>query len=142
MSVSEYLSPFIGRLVLGWFFLSQVAFYGGDWGGTVALMTMRGVPAAPFVLAVTLLLTVMGSASLIMGFHTRYGALLLFAVTVVTTVMVHDYWHITQNPAARQADFELFACYAAISGGLLLLVGQGPGPLAIDNASGPGPKKK
>ena len=141
MSFSEYLSPFVGRLVFGWFFLSQVAFYGGEFDKTGLQMTLAGVPSAPFVLAITLLLVVMGAISLILGFHARYGALLLFAVTIVTSVVMHDYWHITGDPAARQAHFELFACYAAIAGGLLLLVGQGPGPLAIDNKGG-GPKKK
>jgi len=141
MSFSEYFSPFVGRLVFGWFFLSQVAFYGGDWDKTVLQMVVAGVPSAAFVLAVTLLLVVMGSISLILGFHARYGALLLFAVTIVTTVVMHDYWHIVGDPAARQAHFELFACYAAIAGGLLLLVGQGAGPLAIDNR-GSGQKRK
>ena len=141
MSFSEYFSPFVGRLVFGWFFLSQVAFYGGEWNSTIELMTFRGLPSAPFVLAITLLLVVMGSLSLIVGFHARYGALLLFAVTIIATVLMHDYWHITNNPAARQADFQLFASNAAIAGGLLLLVGQGPGPLAIDNRAG-GQKRK
>jgi putative oxidoreductase len=141
MSFSEYLSPFVGRLVFGWFFLSQVAFYGGGWDSTIELMTFRGIPSAAFVLAITLLLVVMGALSLILGFHARYGALLLFAVTIIATIMMHDYWHISDNPVARQADFQLFASNAAIAGGLLLLVGQGPGPLAIDNR-GSGQKRK
>jgi putative oxidoreductase len=142
MSFSEYLSPFVGRLVFGWFFLAQAAFYGDNWHDTVLQMMIAGIPVPPFALALTLLLVVMGAMSLILGFHARYGALLLFAVTIVTAVLMHDYWHIVGDPAARRAHFELFACYAAIAGGLLLLVGQGPGPLAIDNASGSGPKRK
>jgi putative oxidoreductase len=140
MSISELLSPLVGRMVFGWFFLSQVAVYGGDWEGTVTLMTFRGVPGAAFLLALTLLLLVMGSLSLILGFHARYGALILFSVTIVAAVTMHDYWRIT-DPAARAADFELFACNAAIAGGLLMLVGLGPGPLAIDNSKS-GQKKK
>ena len=141
MSISEYLSPLFGRLVLGWFFLSQVAVYGGDWDATVTLMTFSGVPAAPFVLALTLLIVVFGSLSLILGFHTRYGALMLFAVTIIAAVLMHNYWQIRDNPVARQSDFELFACYVAIAGGLLLLVGQGAGPVAVDNVQGGGKKK-
>jgi len=139
MSASEFLSPAIGRFVIAWFFLAQVAFYGGDWNATVELMTFRGIPAAPFMLLVALLLLVMGSISLILGFHTRYGAMLLFAVTVIATTLLHDFWQIHDNPIARHADFDLFARGIAIAGGLLLLVGMGPGPLAIDNG---GKKKK
>jgi putative oxidoreductase len=61
-------------------------------------------------------------------------------VTIVAAVLMHDYWQIRDNPVARQSDFELFACNIAIAGGLLLLVGQGPGPVAIDNS--PGKRKK
>ncbi len=141
MSISELLSPLVGRLVFGWFFLTQVAIYGGDWDGTITLMTFRGIPGAAFLLALTLLLLVMGSLSLILGFHARYGALILFIVTILATVSLHDYWRIADNPSARAADFELFACSAAIAGGLLMLVGLGPGPMAIDNAKS-GQKKK
>lgn len=141
MSISELLSPLVGRLVFGWFFLTQVAIYGGDWEGTITLMTFQGIPGAAFLLAVTLLVMVMGSLSLILGFHTRYGALILFIVTVLTTVLLHDYWRITDNALARAADFELFACSAAIAGGLLMLIGLGPGPMAIDNVK-PAQKKK
>jgi len=138
MSASEFLSPVIGRLVIAWFFLAQVSYYGGDWDATVELMTFRNVPAAPFVLLIALLLLVLGSLSLILGFHVRYGAMLLFGVTIITTVLMHDFWRIHGNAIARHADFELFARGIAIAGGLLLLVGIGPGPLAIDN----GGKKK
>ena len=141
MSLSEYLAPFVGRLAFAWFFLLQVSSFGGDWNGTIALMAFRGIPAAPFVLALTLFVLILGSLSLIFGFHTRHGAMLLFAVTILATVLMHDYWQIRGNPVARHADFELFACSIAIAGGLLLLVGQGPGPLAIDNRMG-GKKKK
>lgn len=140
MSVSEHLSPLIGRLVFAWFFLVQVATYIGDWEGTITLMAFRGVPGAAFLLAVVLLLLIMGSISLIFGFHTRYGALILFIVTIISNVLLHDYWRVT-GEAARAADFKLFVSNAAIAGGLLLLVGMGPGPIAVDNAKGGGKKK-
>ena len=139
MSVSEYLSPLVGRLVLVWFFLSQALHYGGEWGATTSLMAFSGIPAAPFVLLVTLMLLILGSLSLLFGYHTRHGAMLLFGVTIVATVLMHDFWHIHDNVAAHHADFELFARNIAIAGGLLLLVGLGPGPFAVDNSQG---KKK
>jgi putative oxidoreductase len=141
MSFSEMLSPLVGRLVLGWFFLIQVVLYAGDWEGTLSLMAFRGIHGAAFILVFTLLLLVMGSLSLIFGYHTRYGALVLFIVTVIATVWLHDYWQIRGNPVERAADFELFACHAAIAAGLLMLIGLGPGPLALDNRRS-GPKKK
>jgi len=139
MSLSEHLSPLVGRLVFAWFFLVQVTAYGGDWENTITLMTFRGIPGAAFILAVILLLLVMGALSLILGFHTRYGALILFIVTIIATVTMHDYWRIN-DAAERAGDFQRFVSNAAIAGGLLLLVGMGPGPIAVDNAKG-GKKK-
>jgi putative oxidoreductase len=133
MSISEYLSPFIGRLVLAWFFLAQVSYYGGEWSATISLMTFRGVPVAPLLLVVVMTLLILGSLSLLFGFHARYGAMLLFGVTLVATILMHDFWQITDNATARQADFDFFARNIAIAGGLLLLVGMGPGPIAVDN---------
>jgi putative oxidoreductase len=133
MSVSEYLSPLVGRLVLAWFFASQLLHYGGSWGATVSLMSFAGIPAAPFLLLVALLLLLLGSLSLLLGYHTRHGAMLLFAVTVVATALMHAFWQINDNAVARQTDFELFSRNVAIAGGLLLLVGLGAGPFAFDN---------
>ncbi len=141
MSISEYLSPLIGRLVFVWFFLTQVKHYGGDWGATVSLMNFSGIPAAGFLLLVALMLIILGCLSLLFGFHTRHGAVLLFGVTIVATVLMHDFWRINDNASARAADFELFARNVAIAGGLLLLVGMGPGPVAFDNRLG-GKRKK
>jgi putative oxidoreductase len=136
MSLSETLAPLIGRFAFGWFFLMQVMVYGGDWDGTITLMAFHGVPAAAFLLVVTLLLLTMGALSLIFGFHARYGALILFFLTLTAMVVLHDWWRITGNPSLRGVEFELFACHAAIAGGLLMLIGMGPGPLAIDNKAG------
>lgn len=141
MSISELLSPLVGRLVFGWFFLIQVAMYVGEWENTITLMSFSGVPGAAFLLALTLLLMTMGALSLIFGYHTRYGALVLFMVTIIATVAMHDYWR-AADAGQRAAEFRLFAGNAAIAGGLLMLIGMGPGPVAIDNAGRGGPRKK
>jgi putative oxidoreductase len=141
MSFSEYFSPLVGRLVLAWFFLSQVARYGGTWDHTILEMKVAEVPAAPLVLVFVLTLLILGSLSLIFGFHTRHGAMLLFAVTVIAAMLMHAFWRLSDYDG-RQAEFDLFALDIAVAGGLLLLVGMGPGPIAIDNRMGGGKKKK
>jgi putative oxidoreductase len=138
MSISEYLSPLVGRLVLAWFFLSQVGRYGGAWDRTIVDLRVADVPAAPLVLVFVLTLLILGSLSLIFGFHTRHGAMLLFAVTVIATMLMHAFWRISDYDA-RQTEFNFFALDLAVAGGLLLLVGMGPGPIALDNRGG---KKK
>jgi putative oxidoreductase len=132
MSISEHISPLVGRVLIAWFFLSEVLSRIEDWEGSVELMHMRHVPNAHLLLALALVVMALGAVSLILGYYTRQGALLLFAYTVIVTVLMHDYWRI-ENTIERSADYELFIRNLAVAGGLLFLVGMGPGPFAIDN---------
>jgi len=57
-------------------------------------------------------------------------------------VTMHDFWHFPEA-AGRAQQFAIFARDFAICGGLLLLVGLGPGPFAVDNRpKGGGGKKR
>ncbi|HTP78754.1 MAG TPA: DoxX family protein [Rhizomicrobium sp.] len=137
MSFSEYISPLIGRLVLAWFYLSEAVHYAGQWDATVQLMALRNMPVPPLLLALTIIALFLGGLALVLGFHTRHGALLLFAFTIAASLAMHNFWQI-QNPLERAADYEIFSRNMAIAGALLVLVGIGPGPIAIDTV----PKKK
>ncbi|MEJ1967335.1 MAG: DoxX family protein [Rhizomicrobium sp.] len=132
MSFSEYISPLVGRLVLAWFFIGEAIRLASQWDATIQLMTMKNVPVAPVLLALALIVLVLGGASLVLGFQTRHGALLLFGFTIIVSVAMHDFWTI-QDAVARDSDYETFARNMAVAGGLLLLVGMGPGPVAIDS---------
>ena len=132
MSFSEYISPLVGRLVLAWFFMSEALSYANQWDGTIQLMALKNIPGAPLLLALALIVMFLGGLSLVFGFQTRYGAVLLFGFTLVVSAAMHDFWRIG-NAIDRAADFDIFARNMAIAGGLLLLVGMGPGPVAFDS---------
>jgi putative oxidoreductase len=138
MSFSEYVSPLIGRLVLAWFYLSEGLRYVSQWDATIQLMALKHMPAAPLLLALTVIVLILGGLSLIVGFQTRHGATLLFGFTILASVAMHNFW-VIHNPIERASDFELFARNMALAGALLILVGMGPGPIAIDTIE---PKKK
>jgi putative oxidoreductase len=133
MSFGESIAPLFGRWVLAWFYLTQAYHHALDWDNTALLLTMKAVPTPPAVLLVTLIGLVMGSLSLLVGFRTRVGALVLFAITIGATVTLHDYWHL-EVEIARDADFDIFARNIAIAGGLLLLIGMGSGRFGFDGA--------
>ena len=134
MSISETISPFLGRVILAWFFISEAWWRIRDWDGTVTLMHMKHIANAEPLLALAVVLMALGGISLLLGYYARTGALILFALTIVMSVMIHDYWKIT-NVVDRDADYDLFIRNMAIAGGLLFLVGMGPGPFAIDQPS-------
>jgi putative oxidoreductase len=129
--LSELISPLIGRWLLAWYFLSSAWALANGWDQTVQDMMHKGLPAAPLLLALALIVMLLGSLSLILGYQTRYGAMLLFAFVVLTSVAMHDFW--LMHAPQQQAEYELFARNIAIAGGLLLLVGMGPGRFGLDN---------
>jgi len=73
---------------------------------------------------VVLLLIAMGSISLLFGYNTRHAALMLFGLTMVAAVTMHDFWHFADGHE-RADQFGMFVRDFAISGGLLLMVGLG-----------------
>ena len=131
MSFGESIAPLFGRWVLAWFFLTQAYSHALDWNSTALLLAMKAVPIPPAVLLVSLVGLVIGSLSLLLGFRTRIGAVVLFAITIGATLTLHDYWRL-QADLARQADFDIFARNLAIAGGLLMLVGMGSGRVGFD----------
>jgi putative oxidoreductase len=131
MSFSETISPFLGRCALVWFYLTAALNILGDWHGMAAMLTAKHVPLPPLVLLLVMLVMLMGSLSLLLGYHARHGAVMLFGLTIVGAVVLHDFWRI--SGPTRAAELGLFARDVAICGGLLLMVGMGPGPFSIDN---------
>jgi len=127
MSREESIAALIGRCMLGWFFLMMTYLYGSDWSTTVILLATKGVPGAPVLLFVGLATNLLGSISILSGSHAKIGALALFAVC--------DYWKSAAAVLSREASFNIFARNIAIAGGLLLLIGVGPGKFALDNGA-------
>ncbi len=132
MSFSEFISSLVGRLALAWFFLSEAISYADNFDATVSLMAIKHVPAAAPLLALALIVMFLGGLSLALGYHARHGAMLLFGFTLAATLAMHDFWTI-KDAVDRAADYETFARNIAVAGGLLLVVGIGPGAFAIDN---------
>jgi len=142
MSLSETISPFFGRCAFVLFFLNSAHDIMANWHEVTGELAAKHVPIPPLVLLVVLLVIVMGSISLLFGYHARHGALILFGMTMVAAVTMHDFWHFT-DAHVRADQFGLFARDFAISGGLLLIVGMGPGPFAVDSmGKGGGGKKR
>jgi putative oxidoreductase len=141
MSFSETISPFFGRCAFVWFYLTGAMDILGNWHGITTDMANKHVPLPPLVLLVVLVFILLGCISLLFGYHTRHGAVLLFGLTMAAAVTMHDFWHYSEA-SARADQFAIFARDFAICGGLLLMVGMGPGPFAVDNAGKGGGKKR
>lgn len=141
MSFSETISPFFGRCILVWFYLASAMDIMGNWRHVAETMAAKHVPLPLLVLLVVLIFILLGCISLLLGWNTRHGAVMLFGLTIVAAVTLHDFWHYA-DAQARAVEFGIFARDVAICGGLLLMVGMGPGPFAIDNRSQGGGRRR
>ena len=108
MSFSETISPLPGRIAFVWFYGSSAMDIFNHWSGYVGQLSDRHMPLPPLMLVVALLLIALGCFSLLFGYHTRHGAVLPFAVTIIAAVTLSDFWHFT-DAATRAVEFELFA---------------------------------
>jgi putative oxidoreductase len=138
MSLSETISPLIGRWLLVWFYAGSARHIATDWQDVADQLVARHVPLPPLAMLVVLVLLAIGMLSLAVGYQARHGAVMLFGLTIAAAFFLHDYWRMA-DPALRQMEREIFTRDVAICGGLLILIGLGPGPFSIDARGG---KKK
>jgi putative oxidoreductase len=87
------------------------------------------IPAISLILPGTIVLHLLGSMCLIVGYQTRAAALVLAVFTVVATLKVHAYWRLPDEEQLGRS--RILTANLAIVGGLLLLAATGPGPLSI-----------
>ncbi len=137
MSFSELISPLIGRLALAWFFLSEVYTLAGDWDGQVALLTFANFPAPPVLLALSALLVMtLGGLSLLLGFHARHGAVLLFGSFHRRRNRVDARLLASQGRRRTRRGLRDLRAQHRRGRRLLLVVGMGAGPFSLDNTTG------
>ena len=116
----------VGRVLLAVLFLMTV------WSGGPSADYLKSLgyfaPAAMSVFAHVVEWIIV--VSLLLGFGTRYGALLAIVFVVIAFATAHRYWEFPQ--AAQSLQFTLLSKDLAVTGGLLLLFVTGPGQLSVD----------
>lgn len=114
---------FAGRAMLALIFI--LSGYGkiGGYQGTLGYMASMGVPG--WLLPPTVALELLGGIALVIGFQTRWVALLLAIFSVVAALLFH-------GNVGDQMQFILFFKNIAMAGGLLLLTVNPLGPWTLD----------
>jgi putative oxidoreductase len=125
-SALESVAEVAGRVLLASLFLLSGLAKLGAYGGTVAYMSSAGVPVA--LLPVVIATEVLGALLTVLGWKTRVVAFLLAGFTLLSALIFHSNF-------ADQVQMIMFLKNLAITGGLLLLVANGAGPLSIDRHS-------
>lgn len=117
--------PLAGRICLALIFLKAGVSHLLGFSGFVSTIADKGLPI-PAVVGVGAIVALLGGAlSLILGYQTKIGAILLIVFLIPTTLLFHP-------PVAGQ--FNDFLKNLALIGGLLIIMSSGPGLISVDGS--------
>ena len=116
------------RLGLGLIFLASGLGKLTGWSGTSGYAASKGVPEA--LLAGAVALEILGAASLLAGWRTRWGVAALVVFLVPVTAVFHAPW--AGQGAEVQLQLVQLLKNLAIAGGLLAVAAAGPGAFSLD----------
>jgi putative oxidoreductase len=120
----------IGRVLMSVIFLRAGFSKLTGLEGTSAYMTSHGLPAPYFFAVLAGLVEFFGSLFVLLGFKTRYAALLMALFTLTAAFIGHPFWSLPPDQYANQLAH--FMKDITILGGFLILLVAGPGALSID----------
>jgi putative oxidoreductase len=123
MSTLEKFTELSGRILIAAIFLLSGLNKIGTFANTQGFMESAGVPGA--LLPLVILIEVAGALAVIVGWQTRYAALILAAFCVLAGVLFHSDF---SDPMQKI----LLLKNLAIAGGFLLLSVRGAGELSLD----------
>ena len=127
---------FIARLALAILFLWGGAMKLLGYAGFVAYLHTKNVPYASYAAIAAAAFELLGGIALVLGVRTRAVAFLLAVYAIVTAILGHDFWNMTQA-ALQQDEVVHFWKNVAIAGGFLLLTVTGAGRASVDGLRAP-----
>ncbi len=109
-----------GRSLLGLYFIGPGLSKVFDFSSTLALMRMKGVPFSSVLLPLTIVIQLLGGIFLILGRNLRLTAFILFGLTIVINIYIHNFWTLNGDPSQGH-EIQNFVKNLAIAAGLLVL---------------------
>lgn len=119
-----------GRILLAVLFIISGWGKIGNFAGTAGYMASAGLPFVEVLLAFTIAIELSGGLLLVLGWKTRWAALVIFLFLIPATFIFHAFWSAPVEQAAMQQI--QFLKNVAIMGGMLLLAASGPGAWALE----------
>ena len=110
----------VGRSLLGLYFILPGLSKVFDFASTLALMRMKGVPFSLVLLPLTIVIQVLGGIFLVLGRNLRLTAFILFGLTILINLFIHNFWALTGDPSQGH-EIQNFVKNLAIAAGLLVL---------------------
>jgi len=120
------LAHLIGRILLVLIFLQSGIGKVGNFEGTAKYMASHGMPSPTFFLIGAIFFELVGSITVITGYFTRLGALLLIIFLIPTTLIFHTHFTDPMQKIHFMKNVSMF-------GGCLILLTAGAGRFSLDH---------
>lgn len=118
------IADLLGRLIIGLFFFFEAVdsiVYFKDMKET---LTSYGITwAQDLLIVLSIIILILGSVMVIIGYFASFGALLLFIYWFTFTIVVYAFWN--DMPGEKTMTIKFFSRNMALCGGLLILVANG-----------------
>ena len=116
--------PLAARICLSLIFLHAGFNHLTGFQQFVQVIATKGLPAAPVLAVLTIAFLLLGAVSLLFGYKTKIGALLLILFLIPASLFFHP----------PGTDLTGFLKNLSLIGGLLMTISSGPGLLSLDGS--------
>jgi putative oxidoreductase len=131
MARSDDFALLVGRLAIALLFLPSGFNKLIGFSGFAAMLAGKGLPFPEAWAAAAVLCELGGSLLILIGFQTRWAALVLAVFSVIAALLSHRYWTMPDLAAAAANRIQFYK-NIAIAGGLLFLHVAGAGRFSLD----------
>jgi putative oxidoreductase len=126
---SMKITALTGRILFSLLFIASAP--GHFKAETIAYASAAGVPLASLAVPASGILALVGALSVMLGYKTRWGAIALIAFLAPVTIMMHNFWAVT-DPQMHQMQLINFMKNLGLIGGALTFVVHGAGAYSLD----------
>jgi putative oxidoreductase len=130
MNATNAFLSLVARALLGALFMVAGIRGALAFAGTAAYMGRLGFPLPEVAAVLTIAIEVGGSALLIIGWKTRWAALLLALFAAIAAFAGHRFWQVHASQYTNELHH--FLKDLAVAGGMLMIALNGPGRLSVD----------
>ena len=120
---------FVGRIFYSMIFiLSSIGHFSRR---SINYAASQDVPMASFLVPIAGIFILLGGLSILLGYKARYGAWLIVIFLVPVTLIIHNFWGIS-DPMKAGLQQVMFLKNLSMLGGALIIAYFGSGPLSLD----------
>jgi len=128
-NLAKAYGPLVGRIMIAPLFLLSGFHKITGFSAVAGMMATSGMPFAEVLLVGSIVFELGGGLMVLVGWHARWGALLLAVFTIPATLMFHNFWAV--DAAQYQSQLSQFMKNLAILGGLAYVMAMGSGPFSV-----------